>query len=170
MKARSDIALTGFMGVGKTSVARHLAVLLKCEAIDLDKFIETNERRKVAEIIENDGISAYRNVESANLRKLLVNSDVHLLSLGGGTWTLAENREIIKSRGFISIWLESSFEHCWSNIRRSRKARPLAGDKSSARVLFEERQKHYCLADWHFIVKPEFTSFDVASHIFEQLA
>ena len=34
------IALTGFMGVGKSSVARHLALLLHCERVDLDSFIE----------------------------------------------------------------------------------------------------------------------------------
>ena len=52
-----------------------------------------------------------------------------IISLGGGTWTVPENREIIKQHGLTSIWLESSFEHCWYNIRASKKDRPLARNK-----------------------------------------
>ena len=79
------------------------------------------------------------------------------------------NRKLLKYHGFTSIWLESTFEHCWLNISFSRKDRPLARDKQTALKLFEERQKDYCLADWHFIVRPGFTSFDVAKKIVEEI-
>jgi shikimate kinase len=164
------IALTGFMGVGKSSVARHLSNILSCDKVDLDAFIEENEKRTVPQIIETDGIEAYRKVETESLRTLLTADLAGILSLGGGTWTVAENRELLRSHHFTSIWLESSFEHCWTNIRFSRKERPLASDKGAARQLFDERQSLYCLADWHFIVKPEFTSFDVARQIADQIS
>jgi hypothetical protein len=64
----------------------------------------------------------------------------------------------LKANGFRSIWLDASFEHCWLNITFSRKERPLARDKNKARALFEERQKVYCLADFHFVVKADLTS------------
>ena len=163
------IALTGFMGVGKSSVARHLAHALGCLRTDLDNVIEETENRTIADIISTDGENRYREIETSNLERVIGDDTVRILSLGGGAWTVAENREMLKNKGFTSVWLESSFEHCWMNIKFSHKVRPLAKNKRNARKLFDERQKVYCLADWHFIVKPEFTSFDVASRIIEEL-
>lgn len=163
------IALTGFMGVGKSSVSRHLAQRLKCRQIDLDAFTEAREKRRIAEIIDTDGLEYYRSLETRNLEQLLGESDARILSLGGGTWTVPANRELLKTHGFTSVWLESTFEHCWLNITFSRKDRPLARDKQSALKLFEERQKDYCLAEWHFVVRPDFTSYDVARNIADQV-
>ena len=163
------VALTGFMGVGKSSVARHLSMLLNCERIDLDTFIEENEGRKIHDIINKDGLTYYRRLESKNLRRALLETTAQILSLGGGTWTEAENRTLLKKQGLTSVWLESSFQHCWRNIRMSKKERPLARNKVAARALFDERQKVYALADWHFIIKPEFTSYDIAQQIAEEI-
>ena len=80
------------MGVGKTSVARHLAHMLRCERLDLDSLIEVNEQRRIADIIDAQGIDAYRRIETGNLRIALAKGSVRILSLGGGTWTVAENR------------------------------------------------------------------------------
>lgn len=168
MNKDKRVVLTGFMGVGKSSVGRHLAQLLRSERIDLDFFIEKHEARKIAEIIDSEGEVAYRSIETANLKRLLDETNTQVISLGGGTWTIDENRELIRSKGLTSIWLESTFEHCWYNIKYSRKDRPLARNKELALQLFEERKKFYCLADWHFIIKPEFTSFDIARHIFDE--
>jgi shikimate kinase len=82
---------------------------------------------------------------------------------------LSENRDLLKTYGYTSVWLESTFEHCWLNIAFSRKDRPLARNKEKALELFEERQKLYCLADWHIIVRPDFTSFDVARKIADEI-
>ena len=169
MKRDIRIALTGFMGVGKSSVARHLSQMLRYQRVDLDLFIEANERLRIAEIIDTHGIGHYRSLETKYLERFLLESEARILSLGGGTWTTPANRELLKAHGFTTVWLESSFEHCWLNISFSRKDRPLARDKQSAFKLFEERQKDYCLADWHFIVRPGFTSFDVARKIVDEV-
>lgn len=169
MASDTKIALTGFMGVGKSSVGRHLAQRMKTRRLDLDFFIEGEEKRRIAEIIDTDGVDNYRRLETEYLKKLLALNDTRILSLGGGTWTVPANRELIKQHGYTSVWLESTFEHCWLNISFSKKDRPLARDKQSALKLFEERQKVYCLADWHFIVRPDYTSFDVARDIAEQI-
>lgn len=161
--------MTGFMGVGKTSVARHLANLLRCERLDLDSLIEISEQRRIVDIIENDGLDVYRAIETANLKVALDRSGVRILSLGGGAWTIAENRDLIRGHGLTSIWLDSTFDHCWNNIRRSRKERPLARDKVTARKLFDDRQELYCLADWHFVVKADLSSHDIARQIVEEV-
>jgi shikimate kinase len=163
------IALTGFMGVGKSSVARHLSQMLRCQRVDLDLLIEDNERLQIAAIIDANGLDHYRSLETKYLERFLNESDARILSLGGGTWTTAANRELLKAHDFTTVWLESSFEHCWLNISFSRKDRPLARDKKSAFKLFEERQKDYSLADWHFIVQSGFTSFDVAKKIVDEI-
>lgn len=163
------IALTGFMGVGKSSVARHLARMIKTRRIDLDHFIEEKERRKIVEIIDNDGIDHYRTLETKYLAIALAETNSRILSLGGGTWTIPANRELLRENGYTSVWLESTFEHCWLNISFSRKDRPLARNKADALKLFEQRQEVYCLADWHFVVRPDFTSFDVATRIADEI-
>jgi len=163
------VALTGFMGVGKSSVARHLALFLGCERLDLDAFIEEQEGRKIPEIIDSDGLPTYRAVETRNLERALQVANAQILSLGGGTWTEEKNRILIRESGLTSIWLESTFQHCWQNIRMSKKERPLARNKPAARKLFDERQRLYALADWHFIIKPEFTSYDIAMQVADQI-
>lgn len=163
------VVLIGFMGVGKTSVARHLSSMLGLEKADLDYYIEENEGRSIAEILNSEGEPRFRQIETANLKALLSSVPVPILSLGGGTWTMEENRQMIIDHGYTSVWLESTFEHCWLNIKFSRKARPLAKNKTRAIKLFEERQNLYCLAEWHFIIRPDFTSFDAARQMAEEI-
>lgn len=163
------IVLTGFMGVGKSTVARHLAFILKCEKVDLDALIEETEQRTIAEILRTDGEARFRQIETENLRKMLSESEARIVALGGGAWTIKENRELIRQHRLITVWLESSFDHCWQNIRLSKRERPLAKNKRLTRKLFDEREKVYCLADWHFIVKPDLTSFEIAKKIAEEV-
>jgi shikimate kinase len=169
MADRKKVALTGFMGVGKSSVARHLANFAGVKRCDLDRAIEEEEHRTIAAIIDTEGEAAYRLIETANLKRVIALNSISVLSLGGGTWTIAENREILKAAGFNVVWLEATFEHCWMNITYSRKDRPLARDKNKALDLFNERQKLYCLADWHFVIRPGTNSYEVAKQINEEI-
>lgn len=166
---RSRIVLTGFMGVGKSTVAKCLSYILQTEKVDLDHFIEEKELRTIPEIIKTDGIENYRLLETKYLKQVFAETDSRIIALGGGAWITDENREIIKEHNCVTIWLESTFEHCWRNINVSKHERPLAKDKFSVQKLFEERQKFYCLADWHLIVKPELTSLDLARFIAEEI-
>lgn len=168
-KFQERVVLTGFMGVGKSSVSRHLSYMLKTEKIDLDYFIEAKENRLIAEILKAEGEPRFRQIETECLGKILEESEARIIALGGGAWTIEENRRLIKDHNCTTVWLESTFEHCWFNIRQSRKERPLAQNKKKAKNLFDQRQKIYCLADWHFIIKPAFTSFEVAKRIAEEV-
>ena len=163
------IVLTGFMGVGKSTIARLLSCMLRCEKIDLDSFIEKKEKSTIAAIIKRDGEARFRRIETETLRRILLENDAKIVALGGGAWTIEENRRLIKQNKLTSVWLESSFEHCWRNISLSKRERPLAKNKSSARKLFDDRQKYYCLADWHFVIKPELNSFEIAKKIAEEV-
>ena len=128
MLTEKRIALTGFMGVGTSSVARHLAHALGCERTDLDNVIEETENRTIVDIIDTDGEARYREIETSNLERVVADETVNILSLGGGAWTVEKNRQILKKNGFISVWLESSFEHCWMNMKFSHRKAGLCGD------------------------------------------
>jgi len=169
MDNETRVVLTGFMGVGKSTVARHLACILQAQRIDLDSVIEAGERQTIAEIIKTVGMSRFREIETENLRKILAENPARILALGGGAWTIAENRRLIKTQNCTTIWLESSFEHCWRNIKSSKRERPLAINKTQTKILFDERESFYCLADWHFIVKPDLTSYEIAKKIAEEV-
>lgn len=169
MSDEKRIVLTGFMGVGKSTVAKCLSYILQCEKIDLDKFIEQDEQRSIVEIIEQDGETRFRQIETENLRRILEQTAARIIALGGGSWITEKNREMIREHNCTTVWLESTFEHCWRNISCSRQARPLAKDRRLAEKLFQERQKIYCLADWHFVVEPQLTSFEIARRIAEEI-
>src|SRR6266516_2155795 len=144
------IIITGFMGSGKTTVAQALANRLGCDMIDLDSFITKHESRTPAEIIEQDGEAAFRDIETRQLRHLLKKTDARVIALGGGTWTIETNRELVtRSRG-LTVWLNASFELCWQRIQAisvsGGRVRPLAPDRESARGLYEQRRASYELA------------------------
>jgi shikimate kinase len=157
------------MGVGKSTVAKCLSYILQAEKLDLDRFIEANEGRTIAEIIETEGEMRFREIETENLRKILEETDAQIIALGGGAWISPKNRQLIQAYNCTTVWLESTFEHCWRNISVSKYRRPLAKNKQLAENLFVERQKFYCLADWHFIVEPQLTSFEIAKRIAEEV-
>lgn len=165
---KQRVVLTGFMGVGKSTVARHLSYLLKTEKLDLDDFIEKTEKRSIPDIIAKDGLDRFRELETENLKTIIANG-VQIISLGGGAWLSEKNRELIKQNRCTSIWLESTFEHCWRNIRFSHKERPLVKNRAQAKELFEERARLYCLADWHFVLNPGFSSFEIAKQIYREV-
>jgi shikimate kinase len=169
MDKKPRIVLTGFMGVGKSTVARCLAHILQAEKLDLDRFIESNLARAIPEIIETDGEERFREIETESLRVILNETTIRIISLGGGTWIFEPNRELIRAHNCITVWLASTFEHCWRNISASKQRRPIAKTKLQTQRLFDERQKVYCLADWHFVVEPQLTSFDIARRITEEI-
>lgn len=158
------------MGVGKTTVSKHLAYILGTDRIDLDRFIEATHKRTVPEIIETDGEAQFREIESEALRRIYAETDYRVISLGGGTWMLERNRNLIRSYNSTTVWLESTFEHCWRNLSVSKIPRPLAVNREAALNLFQERAKIYCLADLHIVIKPHFTLFEIADRILEEIS
>jgi len=65
MNISHHIIITGFMGSGKTTVARALAHILKRELVDLDQVIAEQEGRTAQEIIDQDGEATFRVIETA---------------------------------------------------------------------------------------------------------
>ncbi len=140
------IVITGFMGAGKTTVARALAARLKGEMIDLDDLITARSGRTPQQIIDTDGEPRFREIETETLREALEQSKARIIALGGGAWTIAENRALIERPGCLSVWLDAPFELCWQRIASGKDERPLARSRDSAQKLYGERRMIYQLA------------------------
>ncbi len=137
------ICLLGFMGAGKTATAQILAEKLGLTWIDLDEFIEARENRRIRQIIENLGVNVFREIETDALREVVKIEEKKIIGLGGGTWTIEENREIIENANCLSIWLDAAFEVCWKRISETKEDRPLASSKTKTQQLFSSRRKIY---------------------------
>jgi shikimate kinase len=145
--ASRRVVITGFMGAGKTTVARALASRLGCAAIDADEFVAAREGRTPREIIEREGEPRFREIEARSLAEILADDSARVVALGGGAWTIQANRELVARHGCVAVWLDAPFELCWHRIARAgASARPLARDRSAARRLYEVRRGLYALA------------------------
>jgi shikimate kinase len=142
-----QIIIIGFMGTGKTTVAHSLARLLNRRAIDLDNLITLRENRSPGEIIEQEGEQTFREIETQTLREVLLEGTDFIIALGGGGWTIAENRQLIAERAALAVWLDSSFDLCWKRIEAGREARPLARSREQAEALYASRRPIYELAE-----------------------
>lgn len=143
------IAIVGFMGCGKTSVARLLAARLSCAMIDLDELISERTQRTPAQIILEDGEAAFRAIETKILSELLSDDTVRVISVGGGAWVEEINRRLLSENGVLTAWIDVPFEVCWRRLQSAKEIRPLAPTKNQARSLFEKRRPIYALADIH---------------------
>ena len=88
------IALTGFMGSGKTSTGRALAELLGWKFCDLDEEIERQQLVSVRDLFRQRGEAAFRALEHRALRDCLERCSVPtVVALGGGAFLQAPNVE-----------------------------------------------------------------------------
>jgi len=143
------IVITGFMGCGKSKIARALARSLNLTMLDLDESIRTRTGRTAAQLINEEGERAFRRIESDTLREVLQSGDAGVIALGGGAWIEAENRELINQYSCASVWLDVPFEVCWSRIASGNDVRPLGKTRNQARALYERRRPVYQLATTH---------------------
>jgi shikimate kinase len=169
MNSSRHIIITGFMGSGKTTVARGLAHILGCEMLDLDHVIAEQEGRTAKEIIEQDGEDSFREIETRNLRDVLKSSLPGVIALGGGAWTLERNRNLIDQHDGLTVWLDAPFELCWDRILRSGGDRPLARDEAQAQMLYAERRKQYALAKLHIRIVADKSTDNISAEIAQAL-
>ncbi|HXL82196.1 MAG TPA: shikimate kinase [Pyrinomonadaceae bacterium] len=140
------IAITGFMASGKTTIARALAARLDYEFVDLDDLIAAQQQRTIKEIIETEGEDRFREIETNALGEVLRKDGARVIALGGGAWTMPENRRMLGKREALTVWLDTSFDLCWKGIEAGYETRPLASSREQAHQLYLERRPIYELA------------------------
>jgi shikimate kinase len=138
---RADkLYLVGFMGAGKTTVARALARRLDWKIEDIDERIERRERRDIPSIFRQQGEPYFRSVEREELIALLAQRGT-VVATGGGTVLDAGNRELMLRDGAV-VWLDAPFATILERVPLDGR-RPLAADRLEMERLYNQRLMAY---------------------------
>jgi shikimate kinase len=138
---RADkLYLVGFMGAGKTSVARALGRRVGWRVEDIDERIESREHRTVASIFAQNGEPYFRAAERSILQELLPERNV-IVATGGGTFVDPDNRIAMLADGAVA-WLDVPLTRILDRVPPDGR-RPLAGDREQMEQLFARRQVAY---------------------------
>jgi shikimate kinase len=103
--ANQHIVLVGMMGVGKSTVARVLAVRLGRTVFDSDHVIEARTGRSVRQIFTDDGEAAFRALETEMLLEALASPTPLVIAAAGGVVLAEQNRAALKASGARVVWL-----------------------------------------------------------------
>ena len=131
--------LLGFMGAGKSTIARGL----NPSYLDMDTLIEKRLGMSIAEFFAEKGEAAFRQVESEVLTDLLKTDRV--VSTGGGVVVSQRNRDLLKTNS-DNIYLKADFETLYHRIAADKdNQRPLFlnNSKEELAAIFQERQAWY---------------------------
>lgn len=131
--------LLGFMGSGKTTIARQL----DSDFVDMDAFLVDRLGMPIARFFEEKGEAAFRQLEEEVLADLLKTDKV--ISTGGGIVISPRNRALLKQNP-DNIYLKADFETLYQRILADKdNQRPLflKNSKEGLVAIFKERQAWY---------------------------
>jgi shikimate kinase len=138
-----NIALTGFMAVGKSVVGRRLARRLKRRFVDLDQTIEKKEKMRVHEIFDLKGESYFRRLEKQALAEVLARNG-QVIATGGGVILDDENLALLKEKSLF-ICLKAAPEILQRRAGSGKKRPLLKGHDRRKRIeeLLKQREDRY---------------------------
>jgi shikimate kinase len=142
-----SIALIGYRGTGKTTIAQRLATALGWDWVDADVEVELRAGKSIAAIFADDGEPAFRDLESEVVAELCRRTR-SVIALGGGAILREENRAAIGGCG-AAVWLRASVEAIEQRIAAdpaTAARRPnltAGGGRSEIERLLAERTPHY---------------------------
>ncbi|MBI5823294.1 MAG: 3-dehydroquinate synthase [Chloroflexi bacterium] len=138
-----NLFLYGPPGTGKSTIGKLLARSLNLPFIDLDRVIETNAGMSIPQIMEQQGESAFRDLESTALKNLLSEKE-NVVALGGGALLRDENRALAESTGRVLL-LMAELPTLLERLKNETGKRPLlaGGLKAKLSSLLAKRAEHY---------------------------
>lgn len=180
------LVLTGFMGAGKTTIGRQLAVRLGWKFLDLDALVETRAGATVPAIFATHGEPHFRRLESQELASALGRNHI-VLALGGGAPEVLTNRLLIEQTpGTTTIFLDAPFsvlfERCMTQALAPAEglantppgellglSRPILADPVAAEARFQARHPVYRRLAHHTIQTADLTTEQAVAAIVSQL-
>jgi shikimate kinase len=117
------ISLVGFMGAGKSTMAKELAQLLELPVLDSDAWIEAHENQQISSIFQSKGEAYFRSIEAQFIDEL-TQYDQFVLATGGGMPCFGDNMNKINSLS-VTIYLQHSPETLFNRLEKEVLKRPL---------------------------------------------
>ena len=145
------VYLIGFMGSGKTTVARKVAKKLRWEFADMDRLIETRTGLSVEAIFRDKGEEYFREIESEELRNIDRAGVDTVIACGGGTPCFFDNMAYMNETG-LTIYLKMSVNALKQRLTKSISVRPLIKDMTDGELqdyissTVAKREKWYCMS------------------------
>lgn len=138
-----NIFLIGFMGAGKSTVAKALRKKLAMEQAEMDQMIVESEGMPISEIFEKHGEDYFRDVESNTLIGLEKKQNL-IVSCGGGVVLRPENAAYMKKSGTV-VWLKANPETIYERVKDSKERPILNGNMNVAYIsdLMKKREALY---------------------------
>jgi shikimate kinase / 3-dehydroquinate synthase len=134
------LALIGFMGAGKTTLAEAVAGRIGRRSVDADRLLEGRAQISIGAFFAQRGETEFRVAEASLVRELFRQSPPAVVALGGGAVKTPEVQSVLRERAF-TVLVEIDVETAW---KRSKDTdRPNAQDEGVFRRLYEERQPLY---------------------------
>jgi len=145
---KKNLALTGMMGVGKSTIGRALSRRLLMQFSDIDHIIETKLKMSVSKIFEEKGESFFRKIEEKIVLQETRKNNI-IISLGGGAFMNSKIRKVILS-SCETFWLDINIKLLEKRLIKSKK-RPLLKNKNLKEALekiYKERKSTYSTAGY----------------------
>ncbi len=127
---KTNVALIGFMGVGKTAVGQALAEKLNKEFVELDSLIEHKAGKSIPEIFQQDGEIAFRELEIEVTKEVAKGKNL-VIACGGGVVLNKINIDRLRNESRI-VYLTASPRIVLKRILNDGEERPLLSTPNKA--------------------------------------
>jgi len=165
---RKNIIITGFMGTGKSVVAKELARKLKMEFIDMDQTIEEGLGISISDIFARYGENYFRGQENKLVKELSQKENI-VIATGGGTLLSSDNARMLGQAGEI-VCLYADSQTIYNRVKKKNDRPLLKGENilNKINLLLEERMKIYDNIKWK-VNTTNFTTQEVVNKIINLL-
>lgn len=160
------IFFIGFLGAGKSTVARNLGQLFNRRHLDTDRMVVHREHASVCDLFDAVGEAGFRALEVAALLSLRDEKSC-LVSCGGGIVECPQSVELMRDMGKV-VFLDTDLDEALSHISHPEIRPDLGTYEEAARLLSHRRPLYEQAADYVLDIRG-LTFTDVAYAVGELL-